>query len=130
MIYDYSDMTKETIEQIRKNLIEEEKQLIQDLSGFARRDSSIAGNYKSEFPDFGTDEGENAAEVAEYSDRLSLEHQLEKQLADVKKALAGIEAGTYGTCQYCGNPIEEARLLIRPTSTSCVSCKKKLKGEA
>jgi DnaK suppressor protein len=130
MIYDYSDMTKETIEQIKKNLIEEEKQLVQDLSGFARRDSNIAGNYDSEFPDFGTDEGENAAEVAEYSDRLSLEHQLEKQLADVRKALAGIEAGTYGTCQYCGNPIEEARLLIRPTSTSCVSCKKKLKGEA
>jgi len=123
-------MNKDTLEKIGKSLQQEEERLVSELSNFARQDSNIAGNFRSEFPDFGEDEDENAAEVAEYSDRLSIEHTLEKQLADVRKALSSIQKGTYGTCKHCGNPIEEARLLIRPTSTSCVSCKKRLKGEA
>ena len=123
-------MNKDTLEKITKSLHEEEERLVRELSRFARQDSSIAGNFRSEFPDFGDDEDENAAEVAEYGDRLSIEHTLAKQLADVRKALASIQKGTYGTCKHCGNPIEEARLLVRPTSTSCVSCKKRLKGEA
>ncbi|MFA5022441.1 MAG: hypothetical protein WC508_05165 [Patescibacteria group bacterium] len=32
-------------------------------------------------------------------------------------------------CKYCGQVIEEKRLMIRPTSSSCVACKKKLQGE-
>jgi len=123
-------MNKDTLEKIAKSLQQEEERLVSELSNFARQDSSITGNFRSVFPDFGEDEDENAAEVAEYSDRLSIEHTLEKQLADVRKALASIQKGAYGTCKHCGNPIEEARLLVRPTSTSCVSCKKRLKGEA
>lgn len=130
MVYDECGMDKNTLEKIEQSLREEEGRLVSELSRFAHQDSNITGNFRSEYPDFGDDEDENAAEVAEYSDRLSIEHTLEKQLADVRKALASIEKGTYGVCKHCGNPIEEARLLIRPTSTSCVSCKKRLKGEA
>jgi RNA polymerase-binding transcription factor DksA len=107
----------------------EEKRLEEELAKFARKDQTIADNYRSEFPDFGNKEDENAAEVAEYSDRLSLEHTLEKQLRDVKKALVNITKGKYGICSHCGRPIEEKRLLARPTSGSCVECKKRLQGE-
>jgi DnaK suppressor protein len=55
---------------------------------------------------------------------------LEKQLRDTNKALASIEDGSYGTCKHCGEPINEQRLIARPTSTSCIECKKKLTGEA
>lgn len=123
-------MNKDTLEKITKSLRQEEERLVSELSRFARQDSGITGNFRSEFPDFGNDEDENAAEVAEYSDRLSIEHALEKNLVDVRKALTSIQKGTYGTCKHCGKPIEEARLLARPTSTSCVDCKKRLKGEA
>ena len=54
---------------------------------------------------------------------------LEKELRDVNKSLDRITKDKYGICNHCGNPIEEERLKIRPTSSSCVSCKKKLKGE-
>ena len=118
------------METIKKNLEEEKKRLEADLAGFTRKDAAIKDNYRSEFPAFGDDEDENAAEVAEYGDRLSLEHALEVQLRDVKKALESIERGKYGICKHCGQPIEEPRLLVRPTSGSCVECKKKLKGEA
>lgn len=123
-------MDPKTLEQIKQNLETEKARLEKELSGFAKKDQAIQGNYLSTFPEFGSDEEENAAEVADFSDRLSIEHALEIALRDVTKALANIAKGTYGTCKHCGNPIEEQRLLIRPTSSSCVSCKKRLKGEA
>ena len=122
-------MNKKTLATIEKKLEEEKKRLEKELAGFTKKDTKIEDNYLSEFPEFGSKDDENAAEVATYGDRLSLEHTLEKQLRDVSNALANIVKGKYGICKYCGQPIEEKRLLIRPTSSSCVACKKKLKGE-
>lgn len=124
-----NDMDENTIKTLKQSLLEEKEKLENDLKEFTHKDESIDDNFKSDFPDYGESDEDNAAEVAEYSDRLSIEHALEEQLRDVNKAIANIEAGTYGICNYCKKPIEEKRLLIRPTSSSCVECKKKLKGE-
>ncbi len=123
-------MDKQTLEKIKKNLLDEKARLEKELNSFAKKDPEVANDYNATFPQFGNKDDENAAEVADYSDRLSFEHALELQLRDVNKALDNIAAGKYGICRYCGNEIEEERLLIRPTSSACVECKKKLKGEA
>ena len=86
------------------------------------------GEHES-FPNLGEKEDENASEVAQFSDNLSLEDELEKALRDVESALKMIEKGTYGTCKYCGQQIDERRLVARPTSTSCIQCKKTLTQE-
>ena len=122
-------MDKETLETIKQSLEEEKKRLESELANFTKKDTQIKDNYKTDFPEFGNDDDENANEVAEYSDRLSLEHALEKELRDVNKALASIAEDKYGICNHCSQPIEEERLKVRPTSSSCVGCKKKLKGE-
>ncbi|WP_211210939.1 TraR/DksA C4-type zinc finger protein [Sporichthya polymorpha] len=31
-------------------------------------------------------------------------------------------AGTYGTCERCGQAIPPARLTARPTARTCVAC--------
>jgi|SRR3989344_894715 len=123
-------LKSETIEAIKSKLLAEKERLERELGGFTNKDGSVAENYKSKFPDFGDDEDENALEVADYSDRLSMEHVLEKQLRDVNSALARIADGTYGIDKYTGEPINEKRLLARPTSSTNVETKKKLKGEA
>ncbi len=122
-------MDKKTLATIKQNLINEKERLEKELAGFTKKDPKFSDDYHSEFPEFGDKEDDNAAEVADYGDRLSIEHALENQLRDVKKALKNLEQGTYGICKYCHKPIEKERLLIRPTSSSCVACKKKLKGE-
>ena len=122
-------MNKQTLNKIKEKLETEKNRLEQALADFAKKDTTIADNYRSEFPEFGNKDDENAAEVATYSDRLSLEHTLEKQLRDVNKALTSLAGGSYGICNHCGQPIEEQRLTVRPTSSSCVACKKRLKGE-
>ncbi len=62
--------------------------------------------------------------------QLSLKTALEKELRDVHKALERVEEGLYGICKYCDALIEEDRLRARPTSSSCITCKKTLTDEA
>lgn len=45
-----------------------------------------------------------------------------ERLAEVDRALARLDAGTYGTCASCGRPVPPARLEVRPTATTCVDC--------
>jgi len=44
------------------------------------------------------------------------------ELAQVNRALAKIEQGTYGLCSQCGQPIDERRLQALPYSDRCISC--------
>jgi RNA polymerase-binding transcription factor DksA len=37
-------------------------------------------------------------------------------------AIRRIEAGTYGRCASCDNPIPYGRLLVMPEATHCVAC--------
>ena len=122
-------MEKEILEKIKKDLLAKKAELEKELAHFAKKDEHVKDNFRSEFPEYGDKEDENAKEIAEYSDNLSIEYSLEKSLRDINKALERIEKGTYGTCTYCGKEIAEERLMARPTSSACVECKEKLTGE-
>jgi len=43
-------------------------------------------------------------------------------LDEVEGALARLDDGTYGVCESCGAPIEDARLADSPTVRSCSAC--------
>ena len=43
-----------------------------------------------------------------------------EQIARLRSALERIDAGTYGVCEVCGQPIPAARLEVRPDATRCV----------
>jgi RNA polymerase-binding protein DksA len=45
-----------------------------------------------------------------------------RDLREVTRALADLDAGRYGTCQDCGGRIPEARLRVMPSATRCVPC--------
>lgn len=94
-----------------------------------RNNKSTSGEFSTDFPSHGDKEDENAAEVAEFSDNLSLGSELESALKDVHAAMKAVESGTYGKCKYCQQEIDTQRLLARPTSTSCIACKKTLTQE-
>lgn len=114
------------LEEIHKLLKEEVIRLEKELANFSHRDPAKAEN---EMSDAGADEGESAERIAQLGDDLSLEEELTKALKDVEGALKAIEKGEYGVCKYCKQSIDEARLRIRPTSTSCVACKRTLTQE-
>lgn len=123
-------MDPQSIANVKKLLLEEQARIEGELSKFSHRNpKATETDVQVEFKDIGNEEGDNAAEVAQFSDNLSMEDELEKALRDIAGALKMIEAGTYGTCKYCKQPIDERRLLARPTSSSCIQCKKTLTQE-
>ena len=44
------------------------------------------------------------------------------ELAELDAADARLDAGTYGICMTCGQPIPDAQLALRPARTTCVAC--------
>lgn len=123
-------MDKKVIEQIKKELLEQKKQIEEDLAAFTKTDSHDKDDHRTQFPDYGDKSDENVQEVGEYTTNLATEKILEKSLRDINESLARIEKGTYGVCKYCGKEIGEGRLLARPVSSACIACKNELQKNA
>jgi RNA polymerase-binding transcription factor len=122
-------MKKATIEKIKKNLEGRKDTIEKELATFTTKDEHTKDDYRANFPEFGDKEDENAKEIADYTDNLSVEHSLEKTLRDINKALEKIKKGKYGKCKYCNSDIPENRLMARPASSACVECKEKLMSQ-
>jgi RNA polymerase-binding transcription factor DksA len=56
----------------------------------------------------------------EWSQADALRSGLRRRLAEIDHALTRVAAGTDGVCEVCGDPIPEARLEARPTTTRCI----------
>lgn len=122
-------MDQKTLTKIKADLAAERDRLTSQLGQFAKRNPHNPQDFNADFPQFGDKEDESAAEVDTYATNLTLERTLESALRDVVATLARMEKGAYGKCKYCGKPIDDKRLVARPTSSSCVECKKTLTQE-
>ncbi|MEA2685132.1 MAG: DnaK suppressor protein [Actinomycetota bacterium] len=60
-------------------------------------------------------------ETFEREKDISIIERLEAELADVEYALRRLDDGTYGTCEACGRPIDEARLEAMPAARLCLN---------
>ncbi len=121
--------TQTFLSEMKQALEQEQKRLLSELSKFAVKDPHTEGNYNALIPQYGDEEDDNAREVAEFTANKPLEIALENTLRDITSGLQRIEEGTYGVCKYCEQTIDEKRLRARPTSSSCVSCKKTITQE-
>lgn len=115
---------------MKARLNEERDRLERELLAIGKKSATEKGSYDVHYPESGgNSDDDNAMEVTEYSDELSLKARLVKELKDTNSALRAIEKSVYGTCKYCGKDIDEKRLEARPASSSCISCKKVLTQE-
>lgn len=69
---------------------------------------------------FGKRVGEGTAMAVDRLSQVAVHDKLQVMLADIDRALAKVEDGTYGTCDACGEPIPEGRLEALPWATLCV----------
>lgn len=65
-----------------------------------------------------------AAEVFEQQRVLALRDQAQHHLTLVQAALDRMDAGTYGACLRCGNPIGTERLEALPWAAYCIECQR------
>ncbi len=52
----------------------------------------------------------------------ALLNQARGQLSQVEESVARLDAGRYGVCEICGQPVGAERLAARPTATTCIDC--------
>jgi DnaK suppressor protein len=65
---------------------------------------------------------EGATIAFERAQTASWLEQARARLADLDQAIRSIEAGTYGRCEDCGQPISAERLAARPAARTCIGC--------
>lgn len=114
--------TEREIAELRDQLASEAAALRADIK---RAESDIAKRLGDAVGDAGDDQADVGAKTFEREHELALTHNARELLAQNERAIARIEAGTYGTCESCGEPIGKARLQAFPRATLCVSCKQR-----
>lgn len=103
-------------------LLERRAQLLDRYRAQQARLDEELESYESEYV-------EHAAEQADAT-RGSILSDLDKRRLDaIVAALHRIEAGTYGVCLRCGEPIDRDRLEALPETPLCISCAEEVATE-
>jgi RNA polymerase-binding protein DksA len=122
-------MDAKILKKIKEALLKRKADIEKELASFAEKTDAEKNAYVSRFPEYGNESDDNAQEVNQYTTNLEAERILEKSLKDINGSLKKIDKGEYGICKYCGKEIEVKRLLIRPDSSACIACKRKLQNQ-
>ena len=72
---------------------------------------------------FDEESGEGGTMNVERERDLALSAQARAAVDEIDRALAKLDAGTYGVCERCGEPIKRARLKALPYAALCIACK-------
>ncbi|MGH3192939.1 MAG: TraR/DksA family transcriptional regulator, partial [Streptosporangiaceae bacterium] len=65
---------------------------------------------------------EGATLAFERQHAAALLGEARERAAEIDAALSRLEAGSYGVCVRCGQPIGDDRLAARPASPTCIRC--------
>lgn len=107
---------------LHKTLLDLQAQSIADLKTIAELNQetgdweALPVNEVSE-----ADENSEADGVEDWNERHATVSQLEIMYRNTNRALEKIAVGTFGTCEVCGEAIEENRLNILPTARTCIA---------
>ena len=109
-------MNKKDLEKFAARLREDKAKVLNHTEKTKHEDLSIS-------PDELADEVDLASSDLNQSLSLRLRDRELAMLQKIETALAKIEAGTFGICEGCEEPIEVKRLEARPVADLCIRCK-------
>ncbi|MGB8651488.1 MAG: TraR/DksA C4-type zinc finger protein [Mycobacteriales bacterium] len=114
--------TKKELADVRKQLEAHARELRGEIDDAEEQNAALKRDAGSE----GTgDEADAGSKTFEREHEMSLANNSRDLLLQVERALARLDAGTYGRCENCGNPIPKARLQALPAATLDVACKQR-----
>lgn len=102
-------------QKLRDFLVSKQKELSTRLEALeqesSRRDNPLSADF------------EEQATEREGEDVLNQQTNIARvELAEIKQAIDRLQAGTYGVCGECGDPIPLARLKVMPMAMYCTDC--------
>ncbi|MFE5187785.1 TraR/DksA family transcriptional regulator [Streptomyces sp. NPDC056628] len=114
--------TPEEVEEARAGLQAEGTRLRDEISSSER---ALAGLMRDSGDGAGDDQADTGAKNITREHELALAANAREMLTQTEHALERLDAGTYGLCENCGDPIGKARMQAFPRATLCVECKQK-----
>ncbi|HWJ84201.1 MAG TPA: TraR/DksA family transcriptional regulator [Cellulomonas sp.] len=94
-------------------------------SELAAADAELSDLLRNSGDGAGDDQADSGSSALEREQELTLVNNTRDMLGQTQRALARIQAGTFGTCESCGLAIGKARVQAFPRATLCVTCKQR-----
>jgi RNA polymerase-binding protein DksA len=107
----------------RKALFEERETYLRQAETLKAEADALAEDMEPGDVQFDEESGEGDTINVERERDLALSAQARAAVEEIDKALEKIDAGTYGICEQCGEPIPKERLKALPYASLCVRCK-------
>jgi RNA polymerase-binding transcription factor DksA len=114
--------TPEEVDAARTELTGEVTRLRTELEASG---AALAGLMRDSGDGAGDDDADTGTKNITREHELSLAAHAQETLDQTERALARLDAGTYGLCEVCGKPIGKARMQAFPRATLCVEDKQK-----
>ena len=92
------------------------------MGSVGRKNPAVPNDWESTPTETGmeADLADQADVVISREGNAAILADLEARYDSVLAALVRIEQGTFGRCDVCGKKIEDTRLAVNPTATSCM----------
>ena len=107
----------------RAELITERATYVEAAEALRLEAEALAEDMEPGDIQFDEESGEGDTLSVERERDLALSAQARAAVDEIDRALAKMDAGPYGICERCGNPIPKARLKALPYAALCVACK-------
>ena len=114
--------TKKELDEVRGELMTDRERLRSELN---MAEHELHDLMRDAGDGAGNDQADVGSTTFERDHEMSLANNAREMLAQTERALLRIEAGTYGVCESCGEPIGKMRLMAFPRATLCLSCKQR-----
>ncbi len=113
----------------KKKLLDYRKVLQQRLGELLNEADRTVKDISENEADTSSDPTDQAVQELDRNRLLRFKDRERKLIRKIEKALSRIDEGTYGLCEACSAPINEARLKARPMTTLCIDCATELESE-
>ncbi len=101
------DLVRESLVRLLEERLERNDRVVRRL----RHSTALPDNWRDRAPMFSDEEV-----------LASLDEDARSEVLALRAALQRLDAGTYGICALCGEPIAPGRLMSLPTAVTCVNC--------
>ena len=116
------DWTVEELAEVRTDL---GREITERRADYDRAIAEITRLQQSGGDGAGDDQADAGSKTFEREQELSIANNRRDLLRQMERAMERLDAGTYGRCESCAQPIPKARLQAFPSATLCVRCKQR-----
>ncbi len=109
-------MTEKELQQATEQLLEMRREVLRNVQNAQAASREIGQDGVSDI-------GDMSAVTYHREVLLNLGEVQRQKMRDIDAALERMQAGLYGICSRCEEPIPPQRLVVRPFSRFCVDCK-------